>query len=601
MLGYRLFVEVDEDGGRVEKLVREQWHAWLRSKGYAADVLVPGGFLTLAEGVQGQLLELRDRNGARSIRTTLVEDRADERWTTRLTVHVRGDQRARPWLWLDVECSAARRPGIPRLARNLLQVLPGLDGTTRLDTGPRRVGRSDVGPVVESVCDPRRRGLLFVAAADEQIDLGGWTQYVEKLVKDTVGLAGAYVLDAEATREFNNAVGPMHAVAPWTVRTFRSGAEPDDPVDAGRHRTLGTGRILEDSDHRIAGMLGRRAREAVIEAPLPNHAIRVDRRFEQQVDQRLVAPLADTRPVPAPVTRSGTTPTDVPPGAVDRPHLPPGLLTAVEALRDVLGPDGCTAERVRDLTRAALVGRQREARDLEITERLRDYEEKVAELHEARDELRRQLEDSQLEQLVADEELDRSRSTVRHLQRLLSQTSRAAEAWSEPDHSALEERPQDYEALLDTFTTLDHVVFTGNRSQITGLDEHDRNGIWVGKIYDVLQALDDYATATLNGDCHTDVDGYLRKTPGTYRTYPAQRHARDESADVHKNAKYRTARVLRVPVEVAADGATFMGAHFKIAQNGMFSPRLHYYDDVKGSRKIYVGYIGRHLPTKRTN
>lgn len=44
-----------------------------------------------------------------------------------------------------------------------------------------------------------------------------------------------------------------------------------------------------------------------------------------------------------------------------------------------------------------------------------------------------------------------------------------------------------------------------------------------------------------------------------------------------------------------------MGAHFKIAQFAMIGPRMHYHDDTAQSGRIYVGYIGRHLPTGQTN
>lgn len=44
-----------------------------------------------------------------------------------------------------------------------------------------------------------------------------------------------------------------------------------------------------------------------------------------------------------------------------------------------------------------------------------------------------------------------------------------------------------------------------------------------------------------------------------------------------------------------------MLAHFKCGLVGIVSPRQHYYDDVSGSGKVYVGYIGRHLTKKSTN
>jgi hypothetical protein len=44
-----------------------------------------------------------------------------------------------------------------------------------------------------------------------------------------------------------------------------------------------------------------------------------------------------------------------------------------------------------------------------------------------------------------------------------------------------------------------------------------------------------------------------------------------------------------------------MGAHFKIAQFAGISPRLHYYNDVRGTGRLYIGYIGRHLRNSQTN
>jgi hypothetical protein len=49
------------------------------------------------------------------------------------------------------------------------------------------------------------------------------------------------------------------------------------------------------------------------------------------------------------------------------------------------------------------------------------------------------------------------------------------------------------------------------------------------------------------------------------------------------------------------DGAIFMDAHFKIARKGLVSPRIYYHDDAGRTGKIYVGYIGRHLPNAHTN
>ena len=74
------------------------------------------------------------------------------------------------------------------------------------------------------------------------------------------------------------------------------------------------------------------------------------------------------------------------------------------------------------------------------------------------------------------------------------------------------------------------------------------------------------------------------------------RHAYTESESVQNMPTLRQARMLPVPATVAPTGVIFMGAHFKLAQSKRISPRLHYYNDVAKTGKVYVGYIGRHLP-----
>ena len=42
-----------------------------------------------------------------------------------------------------------------------------------------------------------------------------------------------------------------------------------------------------------------------------------------------------------------------------------------------------------------------------------------------------------------------------------------------------------------------------------------------------------------------------------------------------------------------------MPAHIKVVKRGWPCPRLHFHDDTARTGKIYVGYLGEHLPTAR--
>ena len=621
MLGYRMFFSVPEHQvSDVTALAREQLHAWLRDKRYAADSLLPDRTVPLAENVDGLLLERREQDGSVATRARIVENMATGRWTTELTIHVPGSPAKNPWILLDIDHieNAADSPAptkwvaTPRLAKRLLGVMPALDGSAVLADKPRLVSGNDVEALVDVVCDPDRRGLIFVAGSDSGMPIQPWADLVAGLLKDTIGLAAAYILDPDATASLSEALGDSHAIRPGTVRTFLPGADPASELDALRHRVLTTQRIIRGDGTRVARLLGWKARETTLEHPLPKSAIRTSRAFEHQLDSILVDRLTVAEPAVAVTGENGTAldhPDDLRESAYNHALAAPDEVAAQAsqylALRDlsltVLGTEDVSEAALDEITRLAQLGRQASETQAAVSQRLEDLQFRLAGAEEARQEVARRLEDEQLEHAqTAQSESDAS-DLVRHLRKLLIQAGGADHAWSPVPEVSRLARPQSFDDLLEMLSELSDVIFTGNAEITSGLDEGDPMGRWAGKAWDALMALSDYAKASREGKCDRDVDGYLRHTPDGFRTFPANRHARDESADVQNNPRFRSARIFPVPVEVDSAGCAFMGAHFKLAQSGMLSPRLHYLDRTANSDSVYVGYIGPHLPTKQTN
>lgn len=64
--------------------------------------------------------------------------------------------------------------------------------------------------------------------------------------------------------------------------------------------------------------------------------------------------------------------------------------------------------------------------------------------------------------------------------------------------------------------------------------------------------------------------------------------------------KWSAERVFSVPTTVREGGTVLMEAHFKPTWRDTFAPRLYYYDDVAGTGKVYIGYIGQHLTNTQT-
>lgn len=236
-----------------------------------------------------------------------------------------------------------------------------------------------------------------------------------------------------------------------------------------------------------------------------------------------------------------------------------------------------------------------------MSSRFRELQARNEALQDERTELVRLLDDEREEHQQTDAERARAEDTARKLRRLLVADGRADEAWSEETVTVDDDRPDSFDDLLDRVDKLTHVEFTGDPEQTRQLDERDPLGTWANKCWDALLALDDYATAVAEGRFSGGVDAYLRNVPSGCHGFSANRHARDESDTVKNNSAFARHRRLPVPPEVSEDGEVFMGAHFKITQSRMLSPRMHYHDDTARSGRIYIGYIGRHLPTQQTN
>jgi hypothetical protein len=632
MLGYRMFFTVAGNRADIVRLALEQLHAWLRSKNYDADALTPQRWTQLAPDVEGLLLEHFGQDGSHSVRARIIETRTGNRWISELTVHVPKSLAKPSWVWLDIDAPdpddvptrKTKWTGTPRLARGVLDVLDARDGVARLASAPQPVMPVDLDNVIDAIRDPDRRGLLFLAGSNDDLPFPPWMTMVGKLLKETVGLAAAYVLDAEATALLGKELGPMHAVAPGTIRTYLPGVEPESEIDAIRHRVLTTQRILREDAGPLARLLGWKARESGIDRPLPRIATRVASQLQQMEDQVLLdrlMPAAHPAPtLPPQVPDAGLesaevsaaapeTETPVPDRLPERagtsePSVADGVehyLALRSLVQSVLGAQHVDTTALDEIARLATLGRQAEKAHADLAVRLEMFNSRVAEADEARRELLRRLEDEQLEHAAAAQRLVKAEELVRSLRGLLAKAGQAEAAWTTNPTEDQLFRPESFADLLHNMSRLSYVTFTGDWEVTFGLDAHDPMGTWAAKAWEALLALDDYARASIEGRCDRDVDGYLRQTPDGCRGFSANRHARDESEDVKSNPRFRERRMLPVPPEVDPSGVVFMAAHFKIAKAGMISPRLHYWDDTRRTGLVYVGYLGPHLPTKQTN
>ena len=130
------------------------------------------------------------------------------------------------------------------------------------------------------------------------------------------------------------------------------------------------------------------------------------------------------------------------------------------------------------------------------------------------------------------------------------------------------------------------------------LDESPMASVWAKSSWEGLCALHDYVKAKADGQFRGNFLSYCSDTPPGYRYVAPNKVALKESESTMNSPAKRRAREFSVPTTVSSDGSQLMEPHLKVFLVGADVPRMHFYDDTTGStKKIIVGYLGKHLPT----
>ncbi|MFC4910102.1 hypothetical protein [Actinomadura gamaensis] len=145
-------------------------------------------------------------------------------------------------------------------------------------------------------------------------------------------------------------------------------------------------------------------------------------------------------------------------------------------------------------------------------------------------------------------------------------------------------------------------------SVAAALDPHPKAASWRRKARDALATLEAYARAkqrarragTPPGPHLADLLAFVRSgAPGALIS--ANIIALAESDRVEHQEKFRQARMFPVRPATHPSGRACFTAHIKLERCKPPAPRLHFYDDSDKTGLIYVGYLGPHLATGRTN
>lgn len=524
----------------------------------------------------------------------LVEDRGpNDRWTTEVLLHdERGD---RDWVQLTVRNDGGRFVAVPGLASYLMQALPLGDSRIEFSDSPQTFGEGDVDRLVELLEDEGRHGLVFVAGTShETIPFGAFAGKVGDWAKQVYGLAQAIVLDPAATAAFEARVGKAFAVPPWTIRTFQPGVRFDQRLDARRHRILGTSRLAMQNDKAIAQLLGDIARAQSATRPMDPSVLRVRRRLLRLENSRLVEAVSSLEvapPMPEPEVLTTA--------SSDLPVVTPTADSQVALVRSILRIKEITEESLSALAQR-LFRRDHDSRAVEaLRDRLDGLQTAMEEAEDEKRLLAEALDDAQLEVEVARLDVDDREARIRWLESRLKAKGDHEASYLDVPEEFRSSRPSSFTELLERINECSNVEFTGDADEVEKLNQVDTNDSALRTAWDAVLAMQDYAKARSEGACDKGLSHYLAHTPTGYATIAPGKFAENETKstmDAHGDE-----RLFAVPTRVDAGGYAVMKAHFKLAQIGMTSPRMHILDGHPDEPTIFIGYIGPHLTNTKTN
>jgi hypothetical protein len=600
---YRAFMTCRAEEGLID-VARDQLSAWLRSKkSWDVDVTSDGRH----ETGQRQLDVRYGTTRGRSLRALLVETGTPSgTWTTELLAHDQpGDG---DWLSITVENDQGHFADVPVLARFLMQALPLRDGSLHFIDGPHVFHQHQVDLLIDVLCDEERHGLVFVAGTDDESGLP-FQPFVEKIrqwTRHVYGLGQVIVLDPAATRRLQAELGNAHAARPWTIRTYLPGVDPASPVDARRHRVLGTSRLATMPDGAVRKLLGTVARTQAAERPAVPQLQRLRRHFQRLDNLAIVAAIADGTIADEPsshVTKadpSATPPRTEPVAGVGLSEQVESYLAEIEFVKSVLGVPTLDESTLRGLAARAAVPRTDPDAISRAAEQIKSQQARIETLEDDLAFAKELSDDEQIQQAELQGDLEGARAEIRWLRSRLKDLGDYDAAHTPVPADWSTDYPESFEDLAARLSaTNDDVRFTGNPDIAIGLDQHDTLQFVVRMAWDAILALTEYLRARGAGICDKGVDHYLKNTPADYRGMTPGKHAATETAATMN--QYGHERVFPVSSEVDASGCTTMTAHFKLGRLGMISPRMYYLDDYVRTGRVYIGYIGPHLTNTQTN
>ncbi|WP_199043943.1 hypothetical protein [Glycomyces salinus] len=510
----------------------------------------------------------------------------------------------------------------PEVVARFLDTTRAGDGAVPLEAAPHVFDQSEVDRLCGWLAHPDRSVPVIVMTVD-RADPEVVDGHARHLAEALTGIAIVVRLyDVQTQDRFNRRLGEELTVFGGGLRTYFPGLHPGGETFAPRHPVRGGGAI-RDQGARALGVVIDGVMDYAARRPLPPDVRRADARVGRILaGQAAPSDLHAAPPTPARIAVSRARPAVPAEPAPARTEAEPAAADAVESVADRLADRVAEAvsEKLDDGLMEALVAMARGS-DPETARLVRTSSAHLAALtrlleqagprsgraargdQREAERLRKEYDQLEFDYELLLEEERRAQERIRWLESRLAEHADPVYGLDSPvevwEAASLTEVVMRARQSLPRVELAEGVDAEAAKLDVTYPRKCAR---WTGKAWDALRALDAYATARaeerFSGGFH---DWCSRPLPGRPSITPSMVSMK-ESESVSVNPRMRRARTFRVPTEVDPTGQVYMPSHIKLQRVGSPAPRMHFLDDAGGATgRIWIGYLGDHLPNTRTN
>jgi hypothetical protein len=601
-VAYRSVFSIAGDQNSVEDIVLEQFNEWLlrdpitKPRGLNRDLYKLNSVTVFNPATELIYFEYQSNDGSRTLRARLIENKGEDgRWISTLTLHFpkkrphetvvmyEGDA---PYVVDEYGNRRAEWVGTPGLVRRVLDVAVALDVVDpeiEIFVKPKVIDTEDeCESLFDILCDPERSICIIVVACKKDENPITKVNFLESLLKGTLGTASCYVLSYQATRKLNALVGNSHSIFYNNLRVFVPEFDPAVELNARLHPIVKMNSVNKDNRDRHAKYLGHITRKHLLDKPLKSIRRDLSRAIENLNAKEYEVLLSGSK-----IIERQKPALNVSKVEEALPIQIAAQLHKYEELKQILGIEELSETNIQEFSQKIIMHDLLIER-LSITgETLKDLELEIFELREERD-------DAILLSAEASIEVNKLQGKVRWLQKELSSTNHAGNIWGETPEDEIQFSPANFAELLENLHRLPNLVFTGNPEIALDLDRTEL-GARSANAWNELCGLNDYCEAKRKNLVNGGIKQFIDSLPTGFRTISNFRAKESES--VERNTSLRNQRLFEVPRDVDVTGRVYMFSHCTIGKR----LHIHFYDDFSQTGKIYIGRIGNHLDTASTN